>query len=233
MAKPGWKISAGGLVIGILLGLVYAGLAVGSRIALGYLNSFTQSSSYAITVTSGLFDFVNSYLFLIMVGALIVVKIAHRTIKSPLTVRGPLKVALGAITGIFYYLILTGGTLAFTVGVQATASGSFELAITLLITLGLLELSAVMKVLQGIFEFRDGRREAQAATSAAQMLAPPAPPPFVGTPEAIGPMPTSEGPQGIPVVIGSSTKLFCGSCGRELDPKDEFCGYCGTPARSS
>ena len=221
-------------MIGVFLGLIYAALAVGSRIALGYLNSFTQSSSYAITVTSGLFDFVNSYLFLIMVGALIVVKIAHRTIKSPLTVRGPLKVALGAITGIFYYLILTGGILAFTVGVQTTASGSFELAITLLITLGLLELSALMKVLQGVFEFRDGRREAQAALSVAQMQVPQVPPPpFVGTPEAMGPMPPSEGPQGNPAIIGSSTKLFCPSCGKELDPKDEFCGYCGAPARSS
>ena len=221
-------------MIGVFLGLIYAALAVGSRITLGYLNSYTQSSSYGMTITSGLFDFINSSLFLIMVGALIIVKVAHRTIKSPLTVRGPLKVALGAITGIFYYLILTGGILAFTVGVQTTASGSFELAITLLITLGLLELSAVMKILQGVFEFLDGRREAQASLSAARMQAPPAPPPpSVGTPDAIRTTPTGAGPQGIPAVIGGTTRAFCGACGKELDSKDEFCGYCGTPAHSS
>ena len=234
MTSRGWKISAGGLVVGIFLGLIYAALATGSRIALGYLNSLTQSSSYGITITSGLFDFVNSSLFLILVGALIIVKIAHRTVKAPLTVRGSLKVALGGITGIFYYMTLTGGILAFTVGLQTTATGSFELAITLLITLGLLELSAAMKVLQGVFEFRDGRREAQAILSTAQMQAPPAPPPpSVGTPEVIRTMPTGVGPQGIPAIISGSTKVFCGACGRELDPKDEFCGYCGAPRRSS
>ena len=87
MTNQRWKISVGGLVVGILLGLIYAALAIGSRIALGYLNSLTRSSSYGITITSGLFDFVNSSLFLILVGALIIVKIAHRTVKSPLTIR--------------------------------------------------------------------------------------------------------------------------------------------------
>jgi len=231
MTNQRWKISVGGLVVGILLGLIYAALAIGSRIALGYLNSLTRSSSYGITITSGLFDFVNSSLFLILVGALIIVKIAHRTVKSPLTIRGPLKITLGGITGIFYYMVLTGGILAFTVGLQTTATGSFELDITLLITLGLLELSAVMKVLQGVFEYRDGRREAQAILSTAQMQAPP--PPLVATPEVSGTMPPDVGPQGIPAIVSSPTKVFCGACGRELDPKDEFCGYCGTPTRSS
>ena len=235
MTSRGWKISAGGLVVGIFLGLIYAALATGSRIALGYLNSLTQSSGYGITITSGLFDFINSSLFLVLVGALIIVKIAHRTIKSPLTVRGPLKITLGAVTGVFYYMVLAGGILAFTVGVQKTATGSFELAITLLFTLGLLELSAVMKVLQGVFEFRDGRREAQGVLSTAQMQVPPAPPPppSVGTPEGMRTSPTGVGPQGIPAVISSATKVFCGACGRELDPQDEFCGYCGSPTRSS
>jgi hypothetical protein len=230
MTRPGWKISVGGLVVGILLGIIYFALAFGSRIALGYLNNFTQTSSYGITITSGLFNFVDSYLFLILVGALVIVKIVHRTIKSPLTVRGPLKVALGAITGIFYYLILTGGTLAFTVGIHTTASGSFELAITILITLGLLELSAVMKILQGAFEFRDGRKEAQASLSSAQMQAPP--PPLVKAPEVSSAVPTGAGPQGIPAIISNSTKEFCGACGKELDPEDAFCGYCGTPTHS-
>jgi len=231
MTNQGWQISVGGLVVGIILGLIYAALAIGSRVALGYVNSLTQSSSYGITITSGLFDFINSSLFLILVGALIIVKIAHRTIKSPLTVRGPLKIALGAITGVFYYMILTGGILAFTAGIQTTATGSFELAITLLITLGLLELSAVMKVLQGVFEFRDGRREAQASLGSAQVQ--PLPPPLIGTPKFSRTMPTGVGPQGIPAIISSPTRVFCVACGRELNPKDAFCGYCGTPTHSS
>ena len=226
VAKPGWKISIGGLVIGIFLGLIYFAIAFGSRIALGYVKTLTQSSSYGITISSALFDFVSSSLFLVLVGALIVVKIAHRTIKSPLTVRGPLKVALGGITGVFYYLVLTGGILAFTIGLQTTATGSFELSITLLITLALLELSALMKVLQGVFEFRDGRKEAQASASYTQMEAPP--PLLVGTPATSRIPPTNPSPQPIPASATSSARVFCTECGKEISPGDEFCGYCGT-----
>jgi hypothetical protein len=230
MTKTGWEISASGLAIGIILGVIYSALAVGSRIALSYITSLTQSSSYGIAISSALFDFVNSDLFLILVGALIIVKIAHRTIKSPLTVRGPLKVALGALTGIFYYLILAGGVLAFTIGLNTTATGTFEISVTLLVTLGLLELSAAMKILQGVFEYRDGRREARASLSSMETEAPP--PPVVRASEIGGSMPTSAGLQATPAAAGAPARVFCRECGRELSPGDAFCGYCGTPTRA-
>lgn len=182
-AKQGWKISTGGLAIGVVIGIFYFAVAYGVRIALGFVNSFARSSNTGLTgltISSDVFDFVNGAFYLVLVTALIIVKIAHRAIKSPLTVRGPLKVVLGALTGAFYYLIFAGGIVTFTVGLQKPASGSLELAITLLITLAILELSAIMKMLQGVFEFRDGRREGLVITQAQPTQAA-SPTPPVGT----------------------------------------------------
>jgi len=121
--KPGWKISTAGLVIGIFLGLVYLAIADGVRLAVGLLSGLASSagSGFGLSITSDLFDFVNGPFYLVLVVALIVVKIAHSTIKSPLTVRGPLKVALGALTGLFYYFILVGGIITFTIGLRNPA----------------------------------------------------------------------------------------------------------------
>ena len=132
---------------------------------IGFLNSELRSSNSGLSISSGVIDFVSSDLFLILVIALIIVKIAHRAIKSPLTVRGPLKIVLGTLTGVFYYLILTSGVVSFTVSVKTPASGSFEIAITLLITLVFLELSAIMTILQGVFEYHDGRMEGRGVVS--------------------------------------------------------------------
>jgi hypothetical protein len=187
-----WKISVAGLVIGIILGIIYFVIADAARFALGLLHSFTQSSSNGLAISSDLFDFVNGDLYLILVGALIIVKITHRTIKAPLTVRGPLKMVLGALTGMFYYLILAGGVLDFTVSLKTPAAGSFALSITLLITLALLEISAALKILQGFFEFRDGRKEARAGNQPYSPVypvsQPPPPSPSPGTGPQMGPV---------------------------------------------
>ena len=164
-----WKISKSGLVIGIILGLFYFAIADAARITVGLVHSVASSSGsgLGLTLTSNLFDFVNSEYYLALVVALVVVKIAHRTVKGPLEVRGPLKSALGVLTGVFYYLILAGGVISFVVGIAKPASGSFAVDITLVITLALLEVSAALKVLQGVVEFRDGRREASGASGGA------------------------------------------------------------------
>jgi hypothetical protein len=162
------------LATGVLIGLVYLAVAAGARFAVGFVNSFARSSGYGLTITSNLFDFVNGNLFLVLVVALIVVKIAHRAVKSPVIVKGPLKVALGGLSGVFYYLTLTGGILTFTVGLQKPASGSLVVAISLVITLVLLEVSAIMKMLQGVFEYRDVRREAIVGPAAARTRGSPA-----------------------------------------------------------
>jgi hypothetical protein len=102
--------------------------------------------------------------------AIVTVKVAHRAIEGPLTARGPLKVALGALHGV-YYVFLVGGAILFTVGLKAsgnsavsvTTPGSVAVSITLLVTLALLELSSALMILQGVFEFREGWRRALAA----------------------------------------------------------------------
>lgn len=187
-----WKISTAGLVIGIILGLFYFAIADAARIGVGLLNSLAQSSgsNVGLSLSSNLFDFVNSGLYLALVAALIIVKIAHRTIKGPLEVRGPLKVALGALTGVFYYFIFAGGVISFVVGLTTPVSGSLVLDITLIITLALLELSAVFKILQGVFEFRDGRREARQVPSEVEPAPEVPPPPSDAAPE-------NPAPQGI------------------------------------
>jgi len=155
--KPGVQISAGGLIIGILLGAFYLLLAEGARIALGEVQTIAQGSGSGATITSNVFSFMTSNYFLPLVVALIVVKIAHRTIKEPHTIKGPLKVVLGALSGVFYYLILGGGMILLTVGLASSYTGTISVSITLLVTLLLLEASAGLQALQGIFEYRDAK----------------------------------------------------------------------------
>ena len=152
------EISARGLVLGVIFGVIYFGIAYGSREALAVVNNMTQQSSLGLTLSGDIFDFVNGPYYLVVIGALVVAKIAHRAVKSPLTVKGPLKMVLGAITGIFYYLIFAGGIVTLSVGIHSPAAGTFVLSITLLITLALLEASSGLKILQGAFEFMDGRK---------------------------------------------------------------------------
>ncbi|MDH2900818.1 MAG: hypothetical protein PXY39_07575 [archaeon] len=72
-----------------------------------------------------------------------------------MTIKGPLKIVLGIVRGIFYYLILEG---VFILVSAIFGSFSLTVSIMLLVTLILFELSVIMKILQEIFEFRDGRK---------------------------------------------------------------------------
>lgn len=92
---------------------------------------------------------------IVVIVALLIVKIAHRAVKQPLTIKGPLKIVLGIVRGIFYYLILEG---VFILVSAIFGSFSLTVSIMLLVTLILFELSVIMKILQEIFEFRDGRK---------------------------------------------------------------------------
>ena len=120
-----WKISKFGFVIGILVGLLYFALADVARMIVGLVHSTASSSGsgLGLTLSSNLFNFVEGGYYLALVAALVVVKIAHRTIKGPLEVRGPIKCVMGALTGLFYYLILAGGVVTFIVGIASPASG--------------------------------------------------------------------------------------------------------------
>ncbi|MDG6985167.1 MAG: hypothetical protein JRM73_00270 [Nitrososphaerota archaeon] len=159
-----WKISKTGFVIGLVIGFITFAVADAVRIGAGLASGFAASSrsGLGLTLASNLIAFLQGDLYIALVVALIAVKIAHRTVKGPLEVRGPIKVVLGALTGVFYYFILAAGVITFTIGITKPATGTFEVDITLIILLALLEVSAGLKVLQGLVEFRDGRREAGA-----------------------------------------------------------------------
>ncbi|MGI0080598.1 MAG: hypothetical protein ACRECH_13360 [Nitrososphaerales archaeon] len=149
-----FKLSIGGLILGIIFGIIYILiLIVIPLLVLRFLSSLS-GSGISLSLSSRLFSLFSSYLYIGVAVALVAVKIVHGAIKEPLTIRGVLKVALGVLTGLFYYLILEGGIITMSV---AFSSLSFVVSVTLLVTLFLLEASAVARMLQGIFEFQEGR----------------------------------------------------------------------------
>ena len=159
-----WKISKGGFVIGLIIGFITFAVADAVRIGAGLTGGFAASarSGLGLTLASNLIAFLQGNLYIALVVAIIAVKVAHRTVKGPLEVRGPIKMVLGALTGVFYYLVLAAGVITFTIGISKPVAGTFDVELTLVILLALLEVSAVLKVLQGLVEFRDGKRDAGA-----------------------------------------------------------------------
>lgn len=170
-----WDISAFRLVTSIIVGAIVVAVALGAQYAVGYLNSHVKSAGNGLTLSSNILSFVGGDLFLGLVVLLVVVRVAHSTIRKPLTVRGPLKAALGALTGVFYYLILAGGTVSVLIGFSPTSvTGTVALSITLLVTLVFLELSCAMKIIQGVMEYREGRIP-QVVVPSTQPVSPQAP----------------------------------------------------------
>jgi len=174
-----WKISISGLILGIFIGLLWLALALGARYAVDFLENTAKTSGSHITISSGVLTFVGGTFYLVLVISLVAVKIVHRTIREPFTVRGSIKVLLGMLTGIFYYMILGGGNVGASVAIQSQAVGSFAVTITLLITLLLLELSAAMTIVQGILEYREGRLAENALKPGTGAQWPQVPPPTV------------------------------------------------------
>ena len=224
-----WDISRWRLALGILGGVIIFAIADGVRYALGYLNNIISSSSAGITYTSDVITFVQSDAYLVMVVALIVVSIVHSTIRKPFTVRGPVKMLYGALLALFYYFILAGGIITVTVGVQKPVSADVLFSLTLLVTLGLLVGSAVLRILQGGFEFREGMGDAAASLKAAhgagassQAAAPPQPP------SAPAPQQPAAPPGASPAAPSGGT-MFCTACGKRLAPDESFCTSCGSP----
>lgn len=157
MPRERWEVSTWGLVWGIVVGILYLALAYGAKYALGELQRVAAGSGVGVTVTSNVFSFMAGPYFFPLVVALVAVNIAHGAIRRPLVVRGPLTSALGVLTGVFYYLIFGGGVVLLSVALRTSFAGSFSTSITLLVTLALLEVSAGLRVVQGVFEFREAR----------------------------------------------------------------------------
>jgi hypothetical protein len=196
------QISAGGLAVGVILGAIYIAVALGVRYAVGMFQNFTQGFGSGVAVTFNVFSFVSGPFFLPMVVAIVVAKAAHRAVKEPHTVKGPLKVILGALSGVFYYLILGGGALLLTIVLTGSTSGNAAATVSLLITLALLELSAGTKIVQGLLEYREAKME-QGAPIGPTFATPPAAP---------------SAPEG----------RTCANCGAPLGPNDGFCTRCGS-----
>lgn len=187
-------------MVGILLGAFYLVLAVGSKMALGLLQAMVQESGTGVTISSNLFTFMNSEYFLPFVVALVAVKITHRAVKEPHTVKGLLKVVHGALSGVFYYLILGGGIVLLSIALRSSYAGDITTSISLLATLALLEASAGLQILQGVLEYRD-------ASCAPVPVSPP--PHIVGAP-----LPPSA--------------MTCPLCGSAARPTARYCPRCGT-----
>jgi zinc-ribbon domain len=198
--KRGIQISTGGIVVGVLLGAFYLLVAFGLRYAVGVFQNYTQGFGSSNSVTFNVFSFISGPIFIPLVVAIVAVKVAHRAIKEPRTLKGSLQVVLGALSGSFYYLILGGGTLLLTIAVTGTTSGSAAANVSLVITLILLELSAGTKIVQGLLEYREARKTPAPATSAT----PPAPP------------------------VPTETARTCANCGAPLGENDQFCTRCGS-----
>ena len=147
------KLSVGGTIVGVVLAAVMIFFLV-------YVPSLAASliKSSGASVSGTLGSIFQGGLAVVLVCALAFLVAAHMAIKDAPKVKGILKVLQGAVVAIYYYVILGGGTVVIT---AIFSNFELDLTVTLLITLALLEISAVMKILQGIFEFREGPKPAK------------------------------------------------------------------------
>lgn len=147
------KLSVGGTIGGILLAALMIFFLV-------YVPSLAASltKSFGASVSGTLTTVFQGGQAVVLACALAFLVAAHLAIKDAPKVKGTLKILQGALAAIYYYLILGGGTVVIS---AAFSNIELDLTITLLITLALLELSALMKILQGLFEFREGPKAAK------------------------------------------------------------------------
>jgi hypothetical protein len=147
------KLSVGGTIVGVVLAAVMIFFLV-------YVPSLAASliKSSGASVSGTLSSIFQGGPAIVLACALAVLVAAQLAIKDAPKVKGILKVLQGAVVAVYYYIILGGGTVVIT---AIFSNFELDLTVTLLITLALLEISAVMKMLQGIFEFREGPKPAK------------------------------------------------------------------------
>lgn len=141
------KIKVGGLIIGILFAVI-------DIIVLVYLPSISSSylKGFGADVGGTLGSVFLSSTAIALAIALAVLAIPIRGIKEAPKITGGAKLLQGIVLAAYYYVILNGGTVSISI-----LYSNIELAITatLLITLALLEVSAVFRILSGLFEMRE------------------------------------------------------------------------------
>lgn len=218
-----WSVSMWRLALGIIGGAITFGLADALRFGVNDASRVLSGSSVGVTFYSDVLAFVQGPYYFDLVGALIVVQVIHNVIRKPFTVRGPVKIVYGALLGALWFFLLAGGVVDFKLGVnlgsQHPASLSLFVSITLLVTLGLLEAAAGLRILQGAVEFFEGMSEAEASLNATfgsgKGGTPAIPAETAQTPAAPAPPPAEP--------------AFCTSCGKQFASDETVCASCGTP----
>lgn len=141
------RIRIGGLVVGVVLAaidiflLVYLP-SVGSQ----YVKNFGADISGTLGTV-----FLSSTAIALAI-AIAILAIPGRAVKDAPRVSGGAKLLQGIVLAVYYYVILNGGTVSLSL---AYSNVNLIVTATLLITLALLELSAVFRVLQGLTEMRE------------------------------------------------------------------------------
>jgi hypothetical protein len=156
------RIRIGGLAIGIVLAaidiflLVYLP-SVGSQ----YVKNFGADISGTLGTV-----FLSSTAIALAI-AIAILAIPSRAVKDAPKVSGGAKLLQGIVLAVYYYVILNGGTVSLSL---VYSDVKLIVTATLLITLALLELSAVFRILQGLTEMREHPRPPMSPVSLAPTI---------------------------------------------------------------
>jgi hypothetical protein len=141
------KISVGGLTVGI----VFAAIDILLLVYLpGVANQYIKG--LGADIGGSLSSVFLSTTAIILAVALAVLAIPIRGIKEAPRVTGAAKLLQGIVLAAYYYIILNGGTVSLSL---LYSDVDLVITVTLLITLALLEVSAILRMLQGLFEIRE------------------------------------------------------------------------------
>jgi hypothetical protein len=141
------KIKIGGLVIGILFAAIDILLLLYiPSVTSQYLKGFGAD----IGGTLGSVFLSNTAIALVIMLAILAIPI--RGIKEAPKITGGAKLLQGIVLAAYYYVILNGGTVSISLLYNSI---NLVITATLLITLALLEASALFRILGGLFEMRE------------------------------------------------------------------------------
>lgn len=141
------RISIVGLAVGVVLAAIDIFLLV-------YLPSVGSQyvKNFGVDISGTLGTVFLSSTAIALAIAIAILAIPGRAVKDAPKVSGGVKVMQGIVLALYYYVILNGGTVSLSL---AYSNVNLIITATLLITLALLELSAVFRILQGLTEMRE------------------------------------------------------------------------------
>ena len=141
------KFKIGGLIIGILFAVIDVVLLV-------YLPSVTNQyvKGFGADIGGTLGSIFLSNTAIALAIALAILAIPIRGINGAPKITGGAKLLQGIVLAAYYYVILNGGTVSISL---LYSNIQLVITATLLITLALLEVSALFRILSGPFEMRE------------------------------------------------------------------------------